>query len=28
VRLGRVIEQKDDWVRVEIQLPESEIPLG
>jgi cyclic-di-GMP-binding protein len=28
VRLGRVIEQKDDWVRVEIQLPESEIPLA
>lgn len=28
VRLGRVIEQKDDWVRVEIQLPDSETPLG
>jgi hypothetical protein len=28
VRLGRVIEQKDDWVRVELQLPESETPLG
>ena len=28
VRLGRVIEQKDDWVRVEIQLPESDAPLG
>ena len=28
VRLGRVVEQKDDWVRVEIQLPESETPLG
>jgi hypothetical protein len=24
VRLGRVIEQKDDWVRVEVQLPENE----
>ena len=23
VRLGRVIEQKDDWVRVEVHLPES-----
>lgn len=28
VRLGRVVEQKDDWVRVEIQFPESETPLG
>lgn len=28
VRLGRVFEQKDDWVRVEIQLPESEAPLS
>jgi len=23
VRLGRVIEQKDDWVRAEVQLPEN-----
>jgi hypothetical protein len=28
VRLGRVIEQKDDWVRVEVQLPESGILAG
>jgi hypothetical protein len=27
VRLGRVIEQKDDWVRAEVQLPESETIL-
>jgi hypothetical protein len=28
VRLGRVIEQKDDWVRVEVQLPESGTPAA
>lgn len=28
IRLGRVIEQKDDWVRVEIQLPEGAAPLA
>lgn len=28
VRLGRVIEQKDDWVRVELQMPENETLLA
>lgn len=28
VRLGRVIEQKDDWVRVELQLPDNQTPLA
>lgn len=28
VRLGRVIEQKDDWVRAEVQLPEGDIALA
>lgn len=28
VRLGRVIEQKDDWVRAEVQLPEGDTLLA